>query len=205
MPPRTVELWFDFASNYCYPTLMRIEPMAREHGLAIDWRPFLLGPVFQAMGWAGPPLFLHEAKGRYVWRDMERRCARFGLPFARPSAFPRHTVLALRIATLAADAPWMAAYCRAVAQASFAHDRDIGREEVLRDILAGLGQDADAVVAAATTQPVKDALRARTDEAMARGVFGAPTLFVDDEMFWGDDRVEDALEWAAGAGDAGHG
>ncbi len=193
---RAIEFWFDFASNYCHPAVMRIEALAASHGVRVHWRPFLLGPVFKAIGVPPAPLFTHEAKGRHVWRDMERRCAKHGIPFRRPGVFPKRALLPMRIATLGVDAPWMGDFCRAVMLASFAHDCDIDEASTMRALLGDLSLPADALLEAATTQANKDALRARTADALARGVFGAPTVFVAGEMFWGDDRLEDALEWA---------
>ena len=80
-----IEFWFDFTSTYSYPAAMRVEALAGAHGVAVDWRPFLLGPVFRRIGWDGPPLFVHQAKADYVWRDLARRCRVHGLPFRRPS------------------------------------------------------------------------------------------------------------------------
>ena len=201
MPLRqALEFWFDFSSNYCYPAVMRIEALARARGVALHWRPFLLGPVFTALGWNGSPLFQHEAKGRYVWRDMERRCRRYGLPFTRPSAFPRRTLLPMRIATLGAQAPWIGDFCRGVMLAGFAEDRDTDNVPAMHALLTSLHLPADGLIHAALDDGNKAALRARTDEALARGVFGAPTCFVGDELFWGDDRLDDALEWARHGG-----
>lgn len=199
-----LEIWFDFASNYCYPTLMRVEALAGAHGVDLRWRPFLLGPVFRAMGWEGSPLFAHEAKGRYVWRDMERRCRLHGLPFRRPSVFPRRSLLPMRIATLGVEQPWMGAFCRGVMLANFVHDREIDSEDALRALLEDLALPVSELLAAATADANKAALRVRTEEAMARGIFGAPMLLAGDEMFWGDDRLEEAVAWAASGGRHAH-
>lgn len=199
-----LEVWFDFASNYCYPAVMRVEAMAGARGVDLRWRPFLLGPVFRAMGWDGSPLFAHEAKGRYVWRDMERRCRLHGLPFRRPGVFPRRSLLPMRIATLGVEQPWVGAFCRGVMQANFVHDREIDSDEAMRVLLTELGLPADGLLAAATTDANKAALRFRTDEARARGIFGAPMLLAGGEMFWGDDRLEEAVAWAADGGDDAH-
>lgn len=200
-PQSSIEFWFDFSSNYCYPAVMRVESLAQQQNIEVQWRPFLLGPVFKAIGWQGLPLFVHEAKGRYVWRDMERRCQRQGLTFIKPSQFPRRAVLPLRIATVGVGQPWMGEFCRRVMLAEFAHDREIDREDEMRAVLQDLNLPADDLLAAAITDANKQALRTRTEEAVARGIFGAPTIFVGEEMFWGDDRLEDALEWAAHADD----
>jgi 2-hydroxychromene-2-carboxylate isomerase len=126
---------------------------------------------------------------------MERQCAKHGLRWRRPSVFPRNGLLAARVALQGAGAAWEFEFCRRVMLANFADDRDIGDEAVIRDILAGLGVDGGAIIAAAQGDACKAALRARTACAQDRGVFGAPTFFVGDEMFWGNDRLEDALAY----------
>jgi len=197
-----IGIWFDYSSLYSYPAVMRVEALADAHGVDVDWRPFLLGPVFRRIGWSGPPLFVHEAKGDYSWRDIERRCRLHGLRFQRPPVFPLPSLRPLRVATVGVGQPWLGEFSRQVMHAGFAKGRAIDSDEVLRPILSGLGLDPDAVLADAASDATRAALRARTDEARERGVFGAPMVFVGREMFWGDDRLEDAMAWASGGGDA---
>ena len=192
----TIEFWFDFGSNYSYLSMMRIRRLAADAGVRVALKPFLLGPIFKAQGWETSPFVLQAAKGRYVWRDMERQCEKYGLRWRRPSVFPRNGLLAARVALLAAGADWEFGFCEQVMLANFADDREIGDESVIRGILAGLEVDGGAIVAAAQGDACKAGLRARTDAAQARGIFGAPTFFVGDEMFWGNDRLEDALVFA---------
>ena len=189
----TIEFWFDFGSNYSYLSMMRIRRLALEAGVRVDLKPFLLGPIFKAQGWDTSPFVLQAAKGRYVWRDMARQCAKYGLRWRQPSVFPRNGLLAARVALRGEGTQWVDAFCERVMLANFADDRDIGDEAVIGGILAGLGVDSGAIVAAAQGDACKEALRARTAAAQARGIFGAPTFFVGDEMFWGNDRLEDAL------------
>ena len=194
-----LEFWFEFGSNYSYLALMRIEALTRPSGVALRWRPFLLGPIFRQLGWSSSPFVLQEAKGRYMWRDIEREARKYGLPFVRPSVFPRVALLPMRVATLGADEPWMGDFCRRVMHQNWVEDLDIDdRGQVLR-ALDGLVADPQAVLARALLEPNKLRLRASTEEAQARGIFGAPTMFVGDEMFWGNDRLEDAVAWAAAA------
>jgi 2-hydroxychromene-2-carboxylate isomerase len=193
----TIEFWFDFGSNYSYLSMMRIRRLAADAGVRVALKPFLLGPIFKAQGWETSPFVLQAAKGRYVWRDMERQCEKYGLRWRRPSVFPRSGLLAARVALQGEGAAWEFAFCEQVMQANFADDRDIGDEPVVRGILAGLGVDGGAIIAAAQGDACKAGLRARTAAAQARGIFGAPVFFVGDEMFWGNDRLEDALLLAA--------
>lgn len=194
----TLEFWFEFGSNYSYLSVMRIEALARAAGVRIAWRPFLLGPVFKELGWATSPFVLQKEKGEYAWRDTARQAARYGLAFRRPSVFPRVALLPLRVAVLASEEEWMPAFCRRVMRQNWEHDLDINDERQVLAALDGLVADPAAVLAAAQSDQNKQRLRSNTDQARARGVFGAPTFFAGDEMFWGDDRLEQALAWAAG-------
>ena len=114
-----INFWFEFASTYSYPAAMRIEALAAAKGVQIKWRPFLLGPIFNAQGWNNSPFNLVPAKGRYMWRDLERICATQNLPFRRPSEFPRSGLLAARVACRFADAPWLPDFVRAIYRANF--------------------------------------------------------------------------------------
>jgi 2-hydroxychromene-2-carboxylate isomerase len=192
-----IEIWFDFASNYSYLSAMRIEELARARGVGVAWRPFLLGPVFKSLGMDNSPFVTQELKGAYVWTDMERQCGKYRLNWTRPASFPRRSILPARVATLADGQPWQGEFIRRVMQLNFAEDHDIEDHAALSRILDSLGQDGQAAIAAAESDGIKQGLRARTEEAQRRGVFGAPTFFVGDEMFWGNDRLDDALDLAA--------
>ncbi|NNG24178.1 2-hydroxychromene-2-carboxylate isomerase [Telluria aromaticivorans] len=193
-PP--IEFWFEFGSNYSYLSLMRIEALADRAGVPLSWRPFLLGPIFRELGYQSSPFNEQKEKGEYAWRDMERRAAKYGLPFKRPSVFPRPALLPMRVALLGADQPWMGEYCRRIMLQNWVHDRDIDNADVVLAALAGLVDDPAAIVAEAGSERTKLLLRAQTANARDHGIFGAPTFMVYNEMFWGDDRLEDALEWA---------
>lgn len=177
---------------------MRLDRIAGERGLVTVWRPFLLGPLFKDQGWNTSPFKLYPAKGRYMWRDLERRCTALGLPFAMPDLdrFPAFTVQAARMALVALDQPRGRAFCRRVFQANFAERQSIDDPAVLSGLALEVGMALD-LENAAETPAVKAQLRANVEEARARGLFGAPSFFVGEELFWGDDRLEDALDWAA--------
>lgn len=192
-PAREIECWFDFASNYSYLSVMRIEPLARRAGLEVRWRPFLLGAIFKTFGWNTSPFVLQKEKGAYVWKDMVRQCRKYGLPWRQPSTFPRRSVLPARIALCAADESWVGEFCRRALQLNFAADGDIAEADNMAAILTELGLPAADILAASQSEANKLALRAQTDRAQALGIFGAPTFFVDGEMYWGNDRLDDAL------------
>ena len=197
MTPPLVEFWFEFASNYSYLSVMRIEQEAARAGVKIEWRPFLLGPIFQSFGWSTSPFVLQPWKTEYVWQDMARQCRKYGLPWQRPSTFPRNTLLPARVALLGTEKAWMAEYCRRVIQLNFGADRDIADTACSAEVLQQLGLGSEEIIAEAQGEANKRRLREQTEAARARGVFGAPTFFVGEEMFWGNDRLEDALAAAA--------
>lgn len=191
-----LELWFEFGSTYTYPAVMRIEKLAQAAGVAVDWKPFLLGPIFSKQGWSDSPFNLYPAKGKYMWRDLERICAALSIPFARPSKFPRNGLLASRVACWFDSEPWITEFDKAVFRANFAEDREIGDPEVVLACLNGLGLDGSDLLQQAQTAESKTKLRTQTEYATQLGIFGAPTFLVDQEMFWGNDRLEEALTWA---------
>ena len=175
---------------------MRIEGLCAAAGVPLRWRPFLLGPIFALQGWNDSHFNLNPRRGAYMWRDLERLTAKLGLPWRRPTVFPRATTRPARIACHVADEPWAGEFSRRVFIANFGEDRDINSPAVLREILAGLGQDADAVLAAAETPERRVLLRANTEAATATGLFGAPNCLVNGELFWGEEALEDAVAWA---------
>ena len=198
----SITFWYDFASTYSYPAAFRVDAAAAAAGLTVNWRPFLLGPIFAALGWPTSPFNLQPAKGRYMWRDLGRTCARLGLPFRRPELFPQNSVLAARVAYALPDDGARARFSRAVYRAEFGTESgpgvNIGETGVMADILAGAGFAADATLARAAAPEIRQALRQATEAAQALGLFGAPMLTTDDdELFWGNDRLDEAVAWAS--------
>jgi 2-hydroxychromene-2-carboxylate isomerase len=176
---------------------MRIEQAAASLGVAIEWRPFLLGPIFKSFGWSTSPFILQPWKNDYVWKDMERQCHKYGLPWKHPSHFPRASVLPARVALVGAETPWMGEFCRRVMQLNFAADQDMDSPALIAEVLGQLGLEATEIIDAALQDTNKLNLRGQTELAASKGVFGAPTFFVGGEMFWGNDRLDDALALAA--------
>jgi 2-hydroxychromene-2-carboxylate isomerase len=194
-----LEFWYEFASTYSYLSAMRIEEMAAAAEVEVRWRPFLLGPIFAAQGWNSSPFNLFPAKGRYMWRDMEREGARFGLPVKRPDPFPQNSLVAARVALLGAEHPWGPTFTKAVFAQEFGEGRSIAEPAAIAGVLKGIGLDGEAILKTASAEPNKTRLKAVTEEARSRGLFGAPTFLTDDgEMFWGNDRLEQAIAWASG-------
>jgi 2-hydroxychromene-2-carboxylate isomerase len=188
-----LECWFDFASTYSYPAVMRIEKLAAAHGVRVAWRAFLLGPVFSAQGWNDSPFNLYPVKGRYMWRDLERVCDAEKIGFRHPSQFPRNGLLAARIACWYADAAWLPEFIRAVFIANFRDDLDIADEAVIVQCLTLAGQDGAAILAQAQSPESKAQLRTQSEQAFRLGVFGAPFLIAGDDYFLGNERLEQAI------------
>jgi 2-hydroxychromene-2-carboxylate isomerase len=197
---RSLEFWYDFASTYSYLSAMRIETLAQASGVTVAWKPFLLGPIFQAQGWTSSPFNIYPAKGRYMIRDIERLSAERGLVFHSPTPFPQNSLLPARLAlALAPDGP-IAAFTRAVYQAQFAHGLQLDDRAALGTILESLRLDSARFFDLSAASAVKDALKAQTAQAQSYGIFGAPTFrTADGELFWGDDRLEQAIAHATKA------
>src|SRR5512145_2065164 len=165
MPAPVLDFWFDFASSYSYPAALRIGPLAGEAGVQVRFRPFLLGPIFKALGWSTSPFNLYPAKGRHMWRDLERLCADLGLPFRRPDPFPQNSLLAARVALVALDKPWGEDFCRAVFRAEFGDGRRIDEAAASGEVVADLQVEAQAALAAAQAVAIKARLGGETEEA----------------------------------------
>ena len=191
-----LEFWYEFASTYSYLSVMRIGGLCRSEGVEVKWRPFLLGPIFKSQGWDTSPFNIYESKGRYMWRDLERHAHKYGIPLKKPSEFPRREILASRVALIAEPEGWCEEFTKKVYVANFAEDRDISDESVIDSILQSLGKDGALLIERAKAEENKQKLRAQTELAAQKGIFGAPTFITPDgELFWGNDRLEDALNW----------
>ena len=191
-----LDFWYEFASTYSYPAAMRIEAVAGARGVAVRWRPFLLAPLFAEQGWRDSPFNIYPVKGRYMWRDLARTCDALGLPLKPPEPFPQNSLLAARVA-LALPEPRRAQFSRAVYTAEFGEGRSIVERGLIAELLGALGEDAGAALARAESAENKAALKAACDEAKALGVPGAPCcVTVDGEVFWGNDRLDEAIAWA---------
>ncbi|WP_419906723.1 2-hydroxychromene-2-carboxylate isomerase [Hoeflea sp.] len=191
-----IEIWFEFASTYSYLSVSRAEDLLRDAKVDYEWKPFLLGPIFRSKGMETSPFVLDATKGAYMWRDLERRAMHYGLPFVRPPVFPANSLHAARIMTAALGQPWAGLFARAVFSAQFAHGREISDTQVLATALRDCGADPDHWLTLASSDAIKAELRERTQTAHTSGIFGAPSFRVGQELFWGDDRFEDAIAWA---------
>ena len=189
-----VEFFFDYVSTATYIAYQIGLPRIRAAGAKIVWKPMLLGAVFEATGNSSP--ISVPAKGKWMFDDLSRTVAKHDIPFTMNPAFPINTVTALRGAFAAEElgAETYGAYNDAMFAAMWQQARDISKPEILMEVLHAAGLPADKIAARVQEQAIKDKLRATTDDAIARGVFGAPTFFVNGEMHWGSDRVDQVIE-----------
>lgn len=193
--PAPIEFFFDFSSPYSYLLSEKIEAVATRHGRSVAYKPILLGAAFKVTGMA--PLVEVPVKGDYSRRDFERSARFHGVAFQMPTPFPVGTVTAARALLWlqgngsAKSVPFVHRALRAY----FAEGRNIGEPAVVGQIATELGIDGAALLAGAQEPAIKDRLKKQVDEAIARGVFGAPFVFVDQEPFWGHDRLDQIDRW----------
>ena len=190
MPDRVIEFFFDIGSSYSYLASTQMEGLSQRTGVPVRWRPFLLGAVFKATGNDMPAKL--PAKAKWMLHDMTLWAHHYDIAFRMPSRFPlltlrtqRALAAAERLTGSAAIPPFAAALFRAY----WTEDQDITTDAVISAAARSAGLDAEAIIAAIDAQETKDQLRATTDEAVKRGAFGAPALFVGDALFWGNDRL----------------
>ena len=196
-----LEFFFDYGSPFSYLADTQLPALAARTGARVAYRPMLLGGVFKATGNRSPFAEPVEAKRRSMGVDMARWVAHYGVPFRTHPRFPLNTLLLMRHAHAALRAGCFDAFHRAIFPAFWAEARDLDDAAGIAEVVERAGLDARALAAGAETPEVKSALRATTDEAVARGVFGAPSFFVAGELFFGNDRlglVERALAGARG-------
>jgi 2-hydroxychromene-2-carboxylate isomerase len=196
--PTPIEFWFDFSSPYSYLASEKIDELAARHGRKVEYKPTLLGVIFRTTG--GVPLTeLVPPKASYFAHDFERSARFAGVPFRQPSRFPIPTVGAARafLWLQARDEATAVRFLHAAFRAYFSQDRNLAEPEVLAALGAEVDVDPVALARGMQEPAVKDKLKALVDESIARGVFGAPTIFVDGEMFWGHDRLPQVERWLA--------
>ncbi len=197
MAAQSIDFWFTMGSTYTYLASARLDGVAEAAGVPIRWRPFR--NVQALTGATQVPIREGTAKMRYMWRDIERRAAKHGLPIRLPVPYPApNTARANRVMLVGVREGWGPAYMRAAYRLWFERGLGNGGEENLRASLAecGRGQDAERILSTADSEDVGHALDLETGEARALGVFGSPTFAVGTELFWGDDHLEDAIQWA---------
>jgi 2-hydroxychromene-2-carboxylate isomerase len=196
--PARLDFFFFYGSIHTYLSVMRIDILASRAHVGVRWRPFNLRQILIEQN--NTSFAKNQVRLNYNWRDIERRAARLGFPFAGRAPYPVDPdLLALRVGTLAAVEGWCPEYSKATFQAWFLERKASGLPENVAAILVGLGRPAREIMARATTPEIGAQLEAETESARRVGVFGSPTFAVGTELFWGDDRLEDALAYASSA------
>ena len=183
---REIELFFDVGSSYSYLAATQMAGLSARTGVPVRWRPFLLGAVFKATSNDLPVRI--PAKARYMLSDMARWAAHYKIPFRLPTKFPMLTLRTQRALTAAPEEA-VPAMALSLFRTYWADDGDPTTDAAITAAAQAAGADAQAILGAVEAQGTKDRLRATTEEAVARGAFGAPSMFVGDALFWGNDRI----------------
>ncbi len=191
-----IDFWIEYGSTYTYLSVARIGKLAAASNVEVRWQPFFVMPIMAELGMTQGPFLPFPSKTAYMWRDIERRAAKHGVPYARPATYPVNSLLTARVACIAADEGWCQSFTEGVFRVHWTQNVLIGSDENIRNVLTELGFPASALIERAQTQVVKDRLREQTEHAKSMGIFGAPSFTVGQELFWGDDRLEEAIEWA---------
>lgn len=191
---REIEFFYFIGSTYSYLSVMRAEPLAEQASIKLIWRPFSVRTLMREQN--NIPFATKPVKMRYMWRDVERRAVKFGVPFNGIPPYPIDpNELANHVATLASLEGWCMAFTQVAYRTWFLEKKDPGTPEALLAILGGLGRNAERCIALASEDRVKQAYLAATDQARQLGLFGSPSFVAGQEIFWGDDRLEDAIDW----------
>jgi 2-hydroxychromene-2-carboxylate isomerase len=189
----SIDFWFSIGSTYTYLSVMRLEAVERQSGVRFRWCPFDIRATMIELGYVPPT---KPFKARYMWRDIERRAKMYGLPWSGIPPYPiKHLSVVNRIALVGATEGWCAQYAKAAYQRWFINGHDPTIEPDVSTALKDIGQNPDRVLLLAASDEMKAAIQSQLDEARALELFGSPTFVSGMEIFWGDDRLEDAIRW----------
>jgi 2-hydroxychromene-2-carboxylate isomerase len=190
-----IEFWLEYASTYSYLSVARIGPLVDAAGFDIDWQPFWLYPVRDQLGL--PPTFPDGSpRERYMWQDLERRAKLLNIPYRRPEVYPFNSVSIGRIAFIGAREGWCCGFTEAAFRLHWTEGVLMTSAENVGAALASVGQDIGRVQSLASSPEIKEAFKQQASLALEQGIFGAPSFVVGKELFWGDDRLEDAIAFA---------
>lgn len=191
-----IDFFYFFGSGYAYLSVIRIGKLARDAGVTVRWRPFNVRTVMKENNVA---LRTEALKVKYLWRDIERRAATHGVPFVKPPIWTTDPdLLHNRVGMVAARDGWCEAFTIASFKAWYLEAMALGDRACLEHVLKALGKNVDQTIADANSEAIVEAYARETEVALAHGIFGSPSFVADGEMFWGDDRLEEAISWAAG-------
>ena len=189
-----IDFWFSIGSTYSYLSVMRLADLSARTGIGFRWRPFNVRSIMIEMD--NIPFAKKPAKAAYMWRDIERRAALYGLAPKLPAPYPLAELeRANRVAVIAADEGWCETYATESYRRWFEQGEPAGSEPNVSASIAKAGRDPARILQQADSEQAKADLVAATEQAKALGIFGSPSFLVDDELFWGDDRLDDALRW----------
>jgi len=189
-----IDFWFSIGSTYTYLSMMRLADIERAHGISFTWRPFNLRVITSKLG--NRPFVGKPQKLRYMWNDIKRRSQKYGINIKVPAPYPLPELeRANLVAVLGQKEGWCAEYTRATYIRWFQDGLEPGTEKHMKTVLSDLGLEPETVLRNAASDEISAALADSTDEADRLGIFGAPSFVVDKELFWGDDRLEDAVHW----------
>ena len=194
MPADHIDFWFTMGSTYSYLSAMRLGEVEQASGIRFNWRPFHLLIILQEMKLV--PFADKPAKAAYMWRDIERRAAMYGIPASLPAPYPaKQSIVANLVATVGMRQGWGIDFVRAAYRRWFQLGQETGSEPNVSESLRDIGQEPQSVLALANAADTKNALMAETEVARHLGIFGSPTFAIGRELFWGDDRLQDAISW----------
>jgi 2-hydroxychromene-2-carboxylate isomerase len=194
MAAAQIDFWFTMGSTYSFLSVMRLAEIEKSSGVSFRWRPFHLLVILQEMKHV--PFADKPAKSDYMWRDIERRAAMYGIPARLPAPYPvKQSLVANLVAAIGMREGWGADFVRAAYGRWFQLGQETGSEPNVSESLRDIGQDPGRVLKLAAGDEAKALLTAETDAARALGIFGSPTFTVGGELFWGDDRLDDAISW----------
>ncbi len=195
---KEISFWYEFASPYAYFSMMRIGDLCKVKGIDVIYQPFLLGPIFKQQGWNTSPFLIYETKGKNFFRDIEREAEFYGLPpITILQEFPQSGLLATRLTLIGLQKGWGVEFSKAVYKRQFQQGLPIGGEQDLSEVLQTMNVGpVEDLLAQACSDEIKAQVWAISEQAQAIGIFGAPSFVVGDELFWGNDRLERAIECA---------
>ena len=195
MAQPSIDFWFTTGSTYTYLTVMRLDEIERESDISLVWRPFHLRAILDEMKYV--PFADKPAKSAHMWRDIKRRAAMYGIPVQVPAPYPaKHNIVANQVAIVGMQEGWGPRFVREAYRRWFQLGQETGGEPNVSESLRSIGQEPTRVLALAESEACRARLAAETDAAKALGIFGSPTFLVDGELFWGDDRLGDAISWS---------
>jgi len=194
MTENAIDFWFTMGSTYTYLTIMRLAEVEKDTGISFRWRPFHLLTILQEMKhipFADKPL-----KAAYMWRDIERRAEMYGIVACVPAPYPaKNSILANKIAIVGLGEGWGRAFVHAAYRRWIQQGQETGSEPNVSESLKDIGQDPIGVLERASAESVNLQLERETVSARRLGIFGSPTFVIENELFWGDDRLDDAIQW----------